>query len=403
MEQLTAARLARLVGCRETQLQELQQLGILGPADEGYTNADVEKVRLVLALDKAGVEFSVLSDAVATGGLSLDFAGQLMFEPAYLSGALVEDELKRQELSSDLVSHLRRAAGLPEFQPGQMLRDDDVEILTIFAKAKAAGISERSLARVLRVFGQNARRVSETMRDLFREQVEDRLLADGLSRRDMLNRAAEQRLGLQRLGFRTLFLLQRRLLEELVFDNVVSRVQESFLDAGQAGLLSREPKSVAFVDITGFTALTQEHGDEHAAECAARLEAIAYDAATQNGGHPIKSLGDGVMMLFPGPAAAVEGCLKLMDSTRSHQLPALAAGIATGPVVPRDGDVFGVTVNLAARIAAEASGSQLLVCPDTRTALLRAATDNLLVQQPTSMMFKGFKEPVVVSIVKRAS
>ena len=403
MEQLTAARLARLVGCRETQLLLMQQLGILGSADEGYANADVEKVRLVLALDEAGVEFSVLADAVATGGLSFDFAGQLMFEPAYLSEALVEDELKRQELSSDLVSLLRMAAGLPEFQPGQILRDDDVEILTILAKAKAAGISERSLARALRVFGQNSRRVAATMRDLFREQIEERLLAEGVSRRDMLYRAAEQRLELQRLGFRILFLLQRRLLEELVFNNVVSRVQESLLHAGQAGILTREPKSVAFIDITGFSTLTQEHGDEHAAECAARLEAIAYDAATQHGGNAIKSLGDGVMILFPGPAAAVECCLSLMDSALTHQLPALAGGIATGPVVPRDGDVFGVTVNLAARITSKSSGSQLLICPETRAALLRAATGNLLVRQPTAMTFKGFKEPVIVSIVERAS
>jgi class 3 adenylate cyclase len=291
------------------------------------------------------------------------------------------------------------AAGLPKLQPGQRLREDDVEILAIIASAKSAGISEDSLARVLRVFGQNARRVAQTMRDLFRDQVEEPLVAGGLSPREALERAAELRLGLQRLGFRTLFLLQRRLLEELVFDNGVSRVQDAFLDAGQAGLLNREPKSVAFVDISGFTALIGECGDERAAECAARLEALAHDAAVQNGGHSIKSLGDGVMMLFRDAGRAAEACLSLIDNAPSEGLPALAAGIATGSVIPQDGDVFGATVDLAARIAAEARGGQLLVCPDTRSALAAASPATFLLHDHRSVALQGFPTPVELTTV----
>jgi hypothetical protein len=77
------------------------------------------------------------------------------------------------------------------------------------------------------------------------------------------------------------------------------------------------------------------------------------------------------MMLFPDAEAALKASLSLVAESAAHQLPEVRVGVATGQVVPRDGDIFGHTVNLAARIASVAAPSQVLVCGGTHD----AATD----------------------------
>lgn len=83
------------------------------------------------------------------------------------------------------------------------------------------------MERVLRVFGHSVRRCVDTMRDLFRGEVEEPMLNAGLSYRHLLEISAAKRMSLQRVGFRMLFLLRRRMLEEAVFDNIVGRLQDA--------------------------------------------------------------------------------------------------------------------------------------------------------------------------------
>jgi len=88
------------------------------------------------------------------------------------------------------------------------------------------------MERVLRVFGQSVRRCVDTMRDLFRGEVEEPMLNAGLSYHHLFEVAATKRLALQRIGFRMVFLLQRRMLEEAVFDNIVGRLQDALREHG---------------------------------------------------------------------------------------------------------------------------------------------------------------------------
>jgi adenylate cyclase len=96
--------------------------------------------------------------------------------------------------------------------------------------------------------------------------------------------------------------------------------------------------TVAFVDLAGFSALTDVHGDASAIRVLERFEEFVHDAL---GGHgqPIKWIGDEAMFGFPDPART---------------------GINHGPVLRRANDLFGSTVNIAARIAAKAAPGQLL-------------------------------------------
>ena len=131
----------------------------------------------------------------------------------------------------------------------------------------------------------------------------------------------------------------------------------------RAGLHSRlrRPPAVCFLDITGYTRLTEERGDEAAAELAGRLATLVRRCAVEHGGTPVKWLGDGVMFYFREPAAAVLAALEMVEVVGSHGLPPAHVGIHAGPVVFQDGDYFGRTVNLAARIGEYARPGEVVV------------------------------------------
>jgi adenylate cyclase len=124
----------------------------------------------------------------------------------------------------------------------------------------------------------------------------------------------------------------------------------------------------AFVDLAGFTAVTEAHGD---AEAVAIVRAFR-DRALQVLGPDdelVKTIGDAVMLRFPTPEAAVTALRELLQRELVVRDAVLLprAGAHHGHAVAVDGDYFGAAVNLAARVAGEARGGQLLVT--TRAAI----------------------------------
>jgi len=156
--------------------------------------------------------------------------------------------------------------------------------------------------------------------------------------------------------------------------------------------------AIAFVDLAGYTQFTEVAGDQEAAVLAARLQDLAMSAARTHQGRVVKLLGDGVMLRFGSPVEAVHGVLGLMDAIDAAGLPPAHAGVASGPVVVRDADVYGHTVNLAARIAGHAPSAQLLVTADLRQAL---AADGIAVMDAGRARLKGVSDEVALLQVVR--
>jgi class 3 adenylate cyclase/YHS domain-containing protein len=127
------------------------------------------------------------------------------------------------------------------------------------------------------------------------------------------------------------------------------------------GLSRRIEATFGFIDLAGFTALTEEHGDFDAADVATRFAELTR-AALGPRDHLVKTIGDAVLLTSPTPETALELVDRLLTSTTSEKtLPALRAGLHHGTSIERDGDVFGAAVNLAARVAAEAYAGEVLV------------------------------------------
>jgi len=119
--------------------------------------------------------------------------------------------------------------------------------------------------------------------------------------------------------------------------------------------------SFAFVDLAGYTALTDAHGDEAAASHAARFSKLARHALLP-AVELVKTIGDGVMLASPDPLACLQRVEDLMAAClREPDFPIARAGLHQGTAVLRDGDWFGSGVNVAARVTALAAGMQLLV------------------------------------------
>jgi adenylate cyclase len=118
--------------------------------------------------------------------------------------------------------------------------------------------------------------------------------------------------------------------------------------------------TVAFVDLAGFSAIADVYGDASAIAVLVHFEELVREAV---GGlaPPIKWMGDEVMFGFSDPATALQVLGRLLPACRSEpRLPLTRAGLSHGPVLRRSNDVFGSTVNIAARIAALASPGELL-------------------------------------------
>lgn len=151
------------------------------------------------------------------------------------------------------------------------------------------------------------------------------------------------------------------------------------------------PLTVVFTDLEGFTEWTAREGDEAASRLLAEHHQVVRPIIAGRGGRLVKRLGDGLLLTFPQPEAAVLACLELVDAQPEPLR--LRAGLHGGSVVVTRDDVIGHVVNLAARVAEVAEGREVLATAD-----VTAAVDlpNVTFGDTRAERFKGIEEPITV-------
>jgi len=123
--------------------------------------------------------------------------------------------------------------------------------------------------------------------------------------------------------------------------------------------------AVGFADMVGFTALSQALAPQELAQMVDRFEALAYEHIPERGGRVVKTIGDEVMFAADDATAAAEIALALAESfARDRDLPGVRVGLACGPTLSWEGDLYGPTVNLASRLVNLARANTVLVSDD---------------------------------------
>ena len=150
-----------------------------------------------------------------------------------------------------------------------------------------------------------------------------------------------------------------------------------------------------FADIAGFTALTEAHGDEAAfALIADFIKAVKTELPAVRGEH-VKTIGDALMLRIPDPGDAIGLGLRIANALMlEHGAPAVRVGLHHGPALESEGDYFGASVNLAARISALASGGEVLVTGST--AALVPELEGVFYESRGRHALKNVAEPVEV-------
>jgi adenylate cyclase len=364
--ELSVSEVAVAGGTTEETVEELTRLGVISPQNGGgFRPSDVRRVRLVLALATSGVPFEAVGEAMGDGRISLDFIDELAPNPIPLLPETQTELVERLGLSDELARGLGTILGTCSLPPDQQVRTDHAELFELVAAAKAAGADDELITRVVRATADSLRHIIDAQRDFVDVTLLEPAAAASATPTEMLSITAPTRRRYRELGRRSVELLFDRFVDESTFQQVVELMET---ELGEHRVAEGAEPAIAFIDLSGYTRLAEEAGDDEAAAQASRFIVAVEAAASETGGRLVKVLGDGVMMHFGDSNSAIRAAISVLSRVQSQGLPAARAGINAGPMVRRDGDYFGSVVNLAARAADYARAHEILVTQDVMDA-----------------------------------
>jgi adenylate cyclase len=331
-----------------------------------------------------------IAGGIEAGKVSLDYMDLPHYRWAALGTMTYRDLAEKGGLPLDFFLDIVQAMGLTRPAGDDRIREDD-EILVPITQMAMGFMDRDALIRVSRVYVDALRRIAEAESTLFDSYIVGGFMRQGMTFKQAVDLANEFGAQVTPHQEAMILMLYRRQQERRWTDYVVEGI-EGVLD--EMGVYDRpdRPPAFGFVDLAGYTRLTEERGDAEVARLVGDLSQMVNEVATANAGQPVKWLGDGVMVYFKNPGDAVSATLEMVRQAPEVGLPA-HAGVAAGPVVFQDGDYYGRTVNMAARIAAHATAGRTLVSED----VARLAADRpLRFVELDPIELKGFARPVPV-------
>ena len=250
-----------------------------------------------------------------------------------------------------------RALGFPDPGPNDRLFSDfDVEMLKLVHQLVEIGLIEHDEAlQMTRVIGSSMARIASAQIDAIENKVDEPTFVDGT----------------EPAVLRARFLIP-------AMPQILEYTWKRHLQSAARRRMVRETgaaeggysQAVGFADLVGFTALSQQLTDHELAIIVDRFEATAYDIIGALGGRVIKMIGDEVMFAVDDVDKGLEIALSLAEAYHDDEsLSDVRVGLACGPVLEREGDLFGPVVNLASRIVSIAYAGSVVVAAEVHDAL----------------------------------
>lgn len=378
-------------------LEWMQAIGILKPADpERFTQGDRFRVNMIAALLNSGITPEQLGAAASDGSLNLDHVDHYLFgeEGPRSDRTFAEFAASLGPRASDVLPVVFQVLGLPEPDPSSGIHVDEEALLEDFFLGWALAGDNETLIRAARLMGEGVRLPAVGWGDLLDETIagpaRERFLRGDVDTYPAEVIGAVTRL--IRLQPRLMTWLVQRYVEQGVVAGIVENFEAVLASRGFAPPPEpRGPPAVVFVDLSGYTSATEQHGDEAAVRLATSLQERAEDVVGEPDGRVVKLLGDGAMLYFREPTRAVAAAVELVAGITTDVGLAAHAGVHTGSVIERDRDLFGRTVNLASRIAATAGPGEVIASE----AVIRAVRGSeFRFERLDDAIFKGVEKPV---------
>jgi adenylate cyclase len=392
-DRLTEDEVAERVGATPDQIRQLARLGILGAEDGTYPRRDVLRARFILGLKAIGIDADAVADALASGDLTLGYVevGGRRPPRSDRTFAEVSEEI---DIPYPTLERIYVAFGLPRPTPEEYVREEDLRLIRFIPVLFGAGVSEGEVLRLARVWGDNARRIAQFQSHYLHNSIEEPFRRRGLRDNEAFE-AALRDVGVRagRSGEDLLGWLFRRHSEVFETGHLFDHVETALEDAGVHRREPRQVEACVFADLSGYTTLTEESGDEVAAHVSLKLAELVNEIASRHRGAVVKMLGDGVHFHFADPSDAVVASLEIVDRVRPEGLPPAHIGVNAGPMIYDEGDYFGRTVNIAARIASQAGPDQVFVGED---ALPHITPNGFRLAEVGAFELKGIAKPLML-------
>jgi class 3 adenylate cyclase len=291
----------------------------------------------------------------------------------------------------DRVWQIRRASGLSAPRRDEKaFTSADIELLVAFEFAVAL-FGEQAGFQFLRVLGSSLARLAETVNSMFLAEVEQPLVAEGRGTLALAQANLETTRALD-LVPDVMNILFREHVEEAIRRSMASRATTG--DPEMGGM------AIGFVDLVGFTPLSQQLDAGELAAVVDDFEATAFDLVSSHEGRVVKLIGDEVMFATVEAAAACEVALGLAEAFAGDSNVTPRGAVASGPVLSRGGDYYGSVVNLASRAAELAVPYEVLTTSAVRGEA--GAVDPALRFEPAGRrILKGFADPVELFTVRK--
>lgn len=330
----------------EEREEELVALGVYDPASE-HADLRLQLLDLVTELGATPEELVTFTDTLPALAGVLAIRGR--------AALTLEQVADRSGLTDDAVRSLARTAGIPDPEP-------EVPIFTEGFAGFASGMAEVNAVfgdeasdQLIRVFGLAMSRIADAVISSFLVNV-----APAAEREDPVG------LGVARanLDAASLLPLVPPALDALLRQHLLIARRLTTSDADQVGFETRQ-LVVVFVDLVGSTELGEKLDMSELGATLNDFEHIATETITEGGGRVVKLIGDEIMYTAPDPLTASSIAIDLADAFDDHPtVPQVRAGLASGEVMLRDGDVFGPVVNLASRAAKVAGPGEVVTTAD---------------------------------------
>ena len=394
----SAADLVDETGVTFAEIKWLTMIGVLHPSSpDRFGPGDVFRVRMIAAILDAGFTTEQVSAVVAVGKLNLDHVDNyVVADPSPRSDRTFETfAASLGDGPAAAIPGLYRMLGLPQPDPAAPIDRNEELMWRAFFDGWALAPDDDTMFRAARLIGDGTRDGALGWGKLLEEQIAG-------PARDRFFRGEVDRYPLEVVDavgkvIRLVPVMMRWLVQRYIEQQVVGGIVDGFESLLAASGMAPSPEAppppaVVFVDIAGYTQLTEEQGDELAVQLAASLQSRAETVAAAHDGRLIKLIGDGAMLRFDDAQSGVSAALELVETLDDDPGIGAHAGVHAGPVVERDRDLFGRTVNLASRIADIASPGEVVVSEDVAVTVQDDPAFDLEPIQAVSL--KGVAEPL---------